>query len=170
MNLVVDYVNGCKMSYSLNSFSPWEGYQVSFNGTRGRLEHLCQETAYVSGDGTIPGALKREGTWIRVFPHWEPAYEVELWTAEGGHGGADPRLMDYVFDPKSQPKDQYKRAADQRSGAYCTRTSDQPHCRIINHAWAAWVVPLEYNTTRRPAREPALPDSSASGMLIASRM
>jgi len=122
MNLVVDYANGCKMSYSLNSFAPWEGYQVSFNGTRGRLEHLCQETAYVSGDGTVPGALKREGTWIRVFPHWEPAYEVDLWTGEGGHGGADPRLMDYLFDPKNQPRDEYKRAADQRAGAYSILT------------------------------------------------
>ncbi len=44
MNLVVDYANGVKMSYSLNTFMPWEGYVVSFNGTKGRLEHKCEET------------------------------------------------------------------------------------------------------------------------------
>ena len=122
MNVVVDYASGCKLSYSLNAYSPWEGYQIQFNGTRGRLEHMCQETVYINGDGTVPGALSEEGTWIRVFPHWEPAYDVDLWTGEGGHGGADPRMLEYLFDPKNQPRDKYLRAADQRAGAYSILT------------------------------------------------
>ncbi len=118
MNVVVGYQNGAKLSYSLNAFLPSEGYRVTLNGTRGRLEHTCEESVYTNADGSIPGAIQKEGTWIRIYPHWEPAYEVELWTGEGGHGGADPKMLDYIFDPAGQPDDLYLRAADQRSGAW----------------------------------------------------
>jgi predicted dehydrogenase len=122
MNVVVEYRSGATLSYSLNGFMPWEGHLVSFNGTRGRIEHKCEETVYVSGDGTVPGALKREGSWTRIYPHWGPAYEVPLWEAEGGHGGADPVMLRYIFDPENQPTDKYMRASDQRAGAWSIMT------------------------------------------------
>jgi len=118
VNVIVKYRNGVGLSYSLNAFMPWEGHLVSFNGTRGRIEHRCEETVYINGDGTVPGALKKEGTWTRVYPHWEAAYEVDLWDAEGGHGGADPVMLRYLFDPESEPEDRYLRASDQRAGAW----------------------------------------------------
>ena len=121
MNLVVDYRGGVKMSYSLNAFAPWEGHVITFNGTRGRLEHKCEETVYVNADGSVPGALKKEGTWTRVYPHWRPPYEVELWTAEGGHGGGDEPLVADVLSP-DPPTDRYLRAADQRAGAWSILT------------------------------------------------
>ena len=122
MNAVVNYVNGAKMTYSLNAFSPWEGYIVSFNGTRGRLEHKCQEDVYTSADGSVPGQLKKEGTWIRIFPHWQAPYEVDLWTGVGGHGGGDPVMLTDIFDRHNQKPDKLLRAADQRSGAYSILT------------------------------------------------
>ncbi len=122
MNVIVDYGSGVKLSYSLNAFMPWEGYLVSFNGTRGRLEHKCEETVYVNADGSIPGQLKKEGTWTRIFPHWEPAYEVDVWGGAGGHGGADPIMLDYIFAPEQQPEDKYLRVADQRAGAWSILT------------------------------------------------
>jgi hypothetical protein len=105
----------------LNAFMPWEGYVVSFNGSKGRLEHQCQETVYVSGDGSVPGALRPEGTTIRVYPHFRPAFEVPVWEAIGSHGGGDDLLLKDLFDPPSEP-DTYRRAADQRSGAYSILT------------------------------------------------
>ena len=122
MNVIVDYQDGAKLSYSLNAFMPWEGYMVTFNGTRGRLEHKCEENVYTNADGSVPGALNKEGTWIRVYPHWKPAYEVDVWEAKGGHGGADPVMLKYIFDPENQPYDKYLRAADQRSGAWSILT------------------------------------------------
>ncbi len=122
MNVIVKYRNNATLSYSLNAFMPWEGHLVSINGTRGRLEHRCEETVYVNGDGTVPGALKKEGSWTRIYPHWKPAYEVDLWDAEGGHGGADPVMLKYIFDPDNQPKDKYMRASDQRAGAWSIMT------------------------------------------------
>ena len=46
-----------------------------------------------------------------------PAYQLDLWTGEGGHGGGDPILLADIFSPEKL-FDPYKRAADQRSGAY----------------------------------------------------
>ena len=113
----VRYKNGAQLSYSLNAFTSWEGYLVVFNGSKGRLEHKCEEQVYVSGEGANPGALKPEGTWIKIYPLFEPAYDVAIWDAEGGHGGADPLMLQDIFVPDAG-KDTYGRAADQRAGAY----------------------------------------------------
>lgn len=117
MNVIVDYRSGATMSYSLHAFMPWEGYIVSFNGSKGRIEHVCQEQVYVNGDGTVPGELIPEGTKTRVLPHFQAGYEVELWQSDGGHGGADPLLLQDIFAPAA-PDDKYKRAADHRAGAW----------------------------------------------------
>ena len=122
MNVIVKYRNKVTLSYSLNAFMPWEGYTVAINGSSGRIEHRCAETVYINGDGTVPGELKKEGTWTRVYPHWQPAYEVDIWTAEGGHGGADPAMLRYIFDPGNETADKYLRAADQRAGAWSIMT------------------------------------------------
>jgi predicted dehydrogenase len=122
MSLVVDYRNGVRMSYSLNAFMPWEGNVITINGTAGRIEHKCVETVYINADGSVPGALQKEGTWIRVYPDWRPAYEVQLEEARGGHGGADPVMLDYIFAPDEQEPDPVMRKADQRSGAWSILT------------------------------------------------
>jgi predicted dehydrogenase len=121
MNVVVNYASGAKMSYSLNAYMPWEGYMITFNGSKGRLEHKCQESVYISGDGSVPGALKKDGTTIHVFPHFKPAYAVDVWMGKGGHGGGDVVLLDDIFSPDA-PEDPYHRAADHRSGAYSILT------------------------------------------------
>ncbi len=121
MALVVNYLNGAKMSYSLNAFMPWEGYIISVNGTKGRLEHTTIESSYINADGTVPGQTLERGTHIRIVPHFSPAYDVDVWTSRGGHGGGDSRILDDLFsaDP---PADPYLTAADQRAGAYSILT------------------------------------------------
>jgi predicted dehydrogenase len=121
MNVVVSYRNGVKMTYSLNAFCSWEGYTITFNGTRGRLEHKCEETVYINADGSVPGALKPEGTWTRIYPHWNTPYEVDIWSGKGGHGGGDIPLIEDLFRQKNSD-DKYVRAADQRAGAWSIMT------------------------------------------------
>jgi hypothetical protein len=121
MNVQVGYRNGVRMTYSLNAFTPWEGYIIAFNGTQGRLEHHCEETVYISGDGSIPGALRAKGTTIHVYPHFTPAYEIPVWDAEGGHGGGDDLLLADLFTPGATP-DPYHRAADHSQGAHSILT------------------------------------------------
>jgi predicted dehydrogenase len=121
MDVIVTYRSGARMSYSLHTFMPWEGYIVAFNGSKGRLEHICMETAYFSGDGSVPGELRPEGTKIKIFPHFRSGYEVECWQSKGGHGGADPVMLETLFSP-NPPEDKYMRAADQRAGAWSILT------------------------------------------------
>jgi predicted dehydrogenase len=121
MNVVVQYKSGAIMSYSLNSFMPYEGYKVAFNGTKGRLEHGEQESSYISGDGSVQGALLMENTYIKVFPHFKTAYDVEVKTGGGEHGGGDLVMLNDIFG-QPDPNDPLMRAADFAQGAYSVLT------------------------------------------------
>ena len=59
MGLLVKYKNKAMMTYSLNTFLPWEGYNIAFNGTKGRMEVKIVEMSYVNsgGDVSLEGAL-----------------------------------------------------------------------------------------------------------------
>jgi predicted dehydrogenase len=120
MGLLVNYRNGAMLTYSLHAFMPWEGYVIAFNGSKGRLEHKMEETIYISGDGSIPGEALADQTYIRVKPHAGTGYEVEVRESEGGHGGADPIMLQDIFDPPDD--DPLKRAADYRAGAWSILT------------------------------------------------
>ncbi|MGD9110510.1 MAG: Gfo/Idh/MocA family oxidoreductase, partial [Phycisphaerales bacterium] len=119
-NVIVEYKNGALLSYSLNAFMPWEGYRVEFNGTKGRLEHCCQEASYISGDGSIQGALKPEQTAIRIYPHFQTPYSVEVRQSQGDHGGGDIAMVDDLFGPLRP--DPLRRAADYKQGAWSILT------------------------------------------------
>jgi predicted dehydrogenase len=130
VHVIVNYRNGVMLSYSLHAFMPWEGYVVAFNGSKGRLEHICQETVYLSGDGSVPGELISEGTKIKVYPHFKSGYEVGVWQSKGGHGGGDPILLNDLFNPHLS-EDKYMRAADHRAGAWSILTGI-----AVNHSLA----------------------------------
>jgi len=115
--VAVRYQNGVVLSYSLNSFLPYEGYRMIINGTNGRVESCVQETSYISGDGTVPGLMKRKESSLTVFPLFGASYPVEIPAAVGGHGGGDDPLLEAVFSD-SPPSDPLNRAASEIDGAY----------------------------------------------------
>jgi predicted dehydrogenase len=127
MELVVSYEGGTKLSYSLNAFAPLEGLSVAFNGSKGRLElkdmhevdsrGTVKESVDVRGGDSTPGFIQAESTSIIVYPHFKQPYQVEPWTAEGSHGGADPQIVADLFGPAPAP-DKYRKLSDQRAGAY----------------------------------------------------
>jgi len=121
MNVLVKYDNNVTLCYSLNAFNSWEGYYIIFNGTKGRIEHQIQEKIYISGTETEQGGIKSGGTTTKIIPLRGPAYFEEPWQGKGGHGGGDTVLLDDLLLPEEQ-KDEYLRAADQRSGAYSILT------------------------------------------------
>ncbi|MFA5203786.1 MAG: Gfo/Idh/MocA family oxidoreductase [Lentisphaeria bacterium] len=116
MNVVVDYHSGAQMSYSLNAFTPFEGYRIEFNGTKGRLEHVCQESSYVNGDGGVQGGFLADATRTRVYPHFQPPRDIPVRTGEGGHGGGDTVMLNDIFGVPAP--DPLRRSADQIQGAY----------------------------------------------------
>lgn len=105
MAVQIKYANKVQVSYSLTTYSPYEGYRIAFNGINGRLE-----------------------AWIKEKQPWEePSVdEIHLTTNFGkreiitipnneeGHGGGDIRLRKQVFNPT---KDPYRQAAGSRDGA-----------------------------------------------------
>lgn len=121
MNVLVEYDNNVTLCYSLNAFNSWEGYYIVFNGTKGRLEHRIEEKVYISGTNTVQGGIKEGGIFTRMIPLRGPAKDFDPWTGAGEHGGGDQALLDDLFLLEKK-NDQYRRAADQRSGAYSILT------------------------------------------------
>ncbi len=121
MHVMATYNNGVELSYSLNAFNAWEGYTISFNGTRGRIEHKIEEQVYFNGDGGEQGGIAAGGVVTRVIPLRGAVQDIEPWRGEGSHGGGDRLMLDDIFLPQ-KPEDKYGRAADQRAGAYSILT------------------------------------------------
>ncbi|MDR6880646.1 Gfo/Idh/MocA family oxidoreductase [Bacillus sp. 3255] len=115
MGVLVQYKNKAILTYSLNAYSPWEGYRIAFNGTKGRLEMTIMEQSYVNsgGDKALEGAIKNKE--IRLFPMFGKPYEVEVESGVGGHGGGDPVLLNDIFGEAKE--DRFRRAANHLDGA-----------------------------------------------------
>jgi predicted dehydrogenase len=116
MNVIVRYDTGTTLSYSLNASSAWEGYQIAFNGTRGRLEHEMVEQIFVAGADASLRALDADRVRTRVIPMRGAVREIEPWTASGGHGGGDDVMLNDLFG--AVETDPFQRAADERGGAW----------------------------------------------------
>jgi predicted dehydrogenase len=130
MAVLVRYSTGATMTYRLTAYTPWEGYRIAFNGSKGRLEVEVVESDHVApGSGALKGdhhtaalhgvnAAAEQG-WIRILvrPFWSPPREVPV---EGyrrqGHGGADARMLATLLRP-DPPPDPLGRRATEREGA-----------------------------------------------------
>jgi predicted dehydrogenase len=121
MAVLVRYKSGATMSYHLTAYSPWEGYRVAFNGTKGRLELEVTEQAYVSGavdEARDPNDAVAAVEPLRLLlrPHWGRPVHVPIdQDSMRGHGGGDERMLRDIF--VGDEKDPLERAADHRAGA-----------------------------------------------------
>ncbi len=115
MGVLVEYKNKAIMTYSLNAYLPWEGFNVVFNGSKGRIEVKVVEQSYVNsgGDKALEGAVV--GKTINVFPMFGDPYTVQIEEGEGGHGGGDPILLNDLFGTPTD--DPLNRAASHIDGA-----------------------------------------------------
>ena len=125
MSVMVRYRNRATMTYHLTAYSPWEGYRVAFNGTKGRLEYEVTENPYVSGSDNdtnrpdIRDAQEvevNETARILVRPLHSKPLQIEVASGEGGHGGGDKRLLDDIFCASGEI-DPLGRAANHEDGA-----------------------------------------------------
>ena len=115
LGVLVRYKNKAIMTYSLNCYMPWEGFQVAINGSKGRIEMKIVEKSYVNSGGKKEdeGALKSKS--IKVIPMFGEAYDADIVEGGGGHGGGDPILLNDIFGVPAD--DPYKRAASHVDGA-----------------------------------------------------
>ncbi|MCE0846596.1 Gfo/Idh/MocA family oxidoreductase [Buttiauxella sp. A2-C1_F] len=115
LSVLVKYQNQVQMTYSLNAFLPWEGLNVVFNGSRGRLEMKLVEMSYVNAGGDRENEGSLESCDITVFPMFAAPYKADFSIGAGGHGGGDNAMLADLFgEPSNDP---LKRAADHRAGA-----------------------------------------------------
>ncbi|WEG13497.1 Gfo/Idh/MocA family oxidoreductase [Pullulanibacillus sp. KACC 23026] len=112
--LIAKFRNKALLTYSLHAYAPWEGFNVVFNGTKGRIEAKIVEKSYVNsgGEKSDEGAL--ESKVITVHPMIGKPYEVDIEEGEGGHGGGDPVLLRDIFGEAVE--DRFNRAASHIDG------------------------------------------------------
>ena len=116
MSVMVRYQNRAVMTYCLCAHTPWEGYRVCFNGTKGRLEFNVVERSFcnpgVDADFSAFGNAEVENTPgigdgldrktlvpdIIFQPLWGMPRPVSYDSGSlAGHGGGDARMLRDVF-------------------------------------------------------------------------
>jgi predicted dehydrogenase len=109
MSAQIIYANGVTANYSLTTYSPYEGWQIAFNGMKGRLESW-EDIPYLqksqddqakrhaiemsNADDAIPGEVRE----IMVMDNFAKNYEIYTTPKiKGGHGGGDVRMQRRMF-------------------------------------------------------------------------
>jgi predicted dehydrogenase len=115
MGVMVRYKNNAIMTYSLNAYMPWEGYNIAFNGSKGRLEVNVIEKSYINAGGEKGEEGALVGKKLTVKPMFGKPYEVPFEAGSGGHGGGDQVMLNDIFG--NPEPDRFKRAASHIDGA-----------------------------------------------------
>lgn len=109
MSAQILYANGVVANYSLTTYSPYEGWQIAFNGMKGRME-TWEDIPYLqktpedqakrhaiemsNADDAVAGEVRE----IMVMDNFEKNYEVYTTPKiRGGHGGGDVRMQRRMF-------------------------------------------------------------------------
>ncbi|MFZ1262527.1 MAG: Gfo/Idh/MocA family oxidoreductase, partial [Chitinophagaceae bacterium] len=113
MSAQIIYANGITANYSLTTYSPYEGWQIAFNGMKGRIE-TWEDIPYLekmqhdqsnrhaiemsNADDAIAGEVRE----IMVMDNFEKNYEIFTTPKiKGGHGGGDIRMQRRMFVDKT---------------------------------------------------------------------
>ena len=110
LSVMVRYKNKVVMNYTLCAHSPYEGYRICFNGTKGRLEFYVIESAVTPLDEDFSTFGNREdkeeegenrkemAPEILFQPFWgKPVAYTYDNSVKSGHGGGDVRLLNNLF-------------------------------------------------------------------------
>jgi predicted dehydrogenase len=121
MAVTARYQNGALLSYCLIAYSPWEGLRVAITGSKGRVElDIMESVNHLFGDGRADEASASKGPFkkasMRVHHTFGETYDVPVPMGDGGHGGADPVMLEQLFSP-NPPDDPFNRAASHIDGA-----------------------------------------------------
>lgn len=128
MSVQVKYANDVQVTYSLTTYSPYEGMKIGFNGTEGRIdawhgipwreqEKVSQSELHAQemSQKEIDEATDFEE--IMVMDNFAEDYEqIKVYQSGGGHGGGDERLQNQIFRD-TNAEDPLNLAAGSRDGA-----------------------------------------------------
>jgi len=88
MSLNVQYGGGALLTYSLNAYSPYEGWRVTLVGTKGRIEAQHYDSGFEAEE---PSQL------IRLYNRKGELTTIQSRKSEGSHGGGDLLLRRMLF-------------------------------------------------------------------------
>ncbi|MDX1639139.1 MAG: Gfo/Idh/MocA family oxidoreductase, partial [Balneolaceae bacterium] len=124
----IRYANDVQVTYSLTTYSPYEGMKIAFNGFEGRIDawhgipwrarekvNQAELHAQEMSQEEIDKATNYEE--IMVMDNFAREHEqIKVFQESGGHGGGDVRLQNQIFrDPDMA--DPLEHAAGIRDGA-----------------------------------------------------
>lgn len=126
MSAQIKYANDVVVNYSLTTYSPYEGWKIAFNGTKGRIE-AWQDVPYFDNESLDQAGLhaaemnqtgdsEMEYAPVIVHKNFEDHKVLQVGYERGGHGGGDKRLHDKIFVNPDAP-DPLKHTAGVRDGA-----------------------------------------------------
>ena len=109
MSAQIKYANGVIVNYSLTTYSPYEGWQIAFNGKKGRIE-TWEDIPYLqktkvdeakrhaiemsNADDAIAGEVHEILAWDNFGKDYEVYTTPKI---RGGHGGGDIRMQKRMF-------------------------------------------------------------------------
>lgn len=113
MSAQILYANGVIVNYSLTTYSPYEGWQIAFNGMKGRIE-TWEDIPYMqktpddqakrhaiemsNADDAIAGEVREIIAWDNFAGNYEIYTTPKI---KGGHGGGDIRMQRRIFIDKN---------------------------------------------------------------------
>jgi predicted dehydrogenase len=106
MAATIKYANGVQVAYSLTTYSPYEGYRIAFNGTKGRIDVWIEESNPIE---------ERNFDEIVVTKNFSTREFIRVPHGTSGHGGGDKLLKDKIFGGVTA--DPLHQAASVRDGA-----------------------------------------------------
>ena len=106
MAATIKYKNNVQVSYSLTTYSPYEGYRIAFNGTKGRIDAWIEESNPLE---------RKDYDEIVVAKNFGKREFIRIPHGTSGHGGGDKLLQDHVF--LSNIPDPLRQSAAARDGA-----------------------------------------------------
>jgi predicted dehydrogenase len=106
MAATIKYANGVQVSYSLTTYSPYEGYRISFNGTKGRIDAWIEESNPIE---------EKDYDEIVVSKNFSTREFIRVPQGSSGHGGGDKLLKDHLFGVVTE--DPLNQSASVRDGA-----------------------------------------------------
>lgn len=106
MAATIKYGNGVQVSYSLTAYNPYEGYRISFNGTKGKMDVWIEESNPIE---------ERPYDEIVVTQNFGAREFIRVPKGRSDHGGGDRLLKDKIFGGANE--DLLHQAASSRDGA-----------------------------------------------------
>ena len=132
MQVEVEYASKVTMNYTLQAYSPWEGLEIKFRGTKGDLTHRHVEVHGVFGGKRQHAEGENMTTELHLAG--QAPQQLDVWQGSGDHGGADPVMLSYLFDADNVEPDRYDRASNQVMGSWSILTGIAANRSIAGRA------------------------------------